>query len=99
MVGGVHWPDQRRTGLGEYWVHGSDSRVDGETGLVWPHGSNLLRKGSGLHHQPQHMSDHGDQLPAVGVAERSINQINSDFDYKREVLEALGEVIINRSWE
>ncbi|KYO27545.1 hypothetical protein Y1Q_0014306 [Alligator mississippiensis] len=35
-------------------------------------------------------SDHGDQLPAVGVAERSINQINSDFDYKREVLEALG---------
>ncbi|XP_019334323.1 ATP-binding cassette sub-family F member 1 isoform X2 [Alligator mississippiensis] len=34
------------------------------------------------------------------VEERSVNQIDGDFeDYKREVLEALGEVIINRPRE
>lgn len=34
------------------------------------------------------------------VEDQSVNQIDGDFeDYKREVLEALGEVIINRPRE
>lgn len=34
------------------------------------------------------------------VEERSVNQIEGDFDdYKREVLESLGEVIVNKPKE
>ncbi|EMP27864.1 ATP-binding cassette sub-family F member 1 [Chelonia mydas] len=90
----VHWAGgEGILGLKGPLVLGGGGRIPGWNGpLVWPKAVIIVS------HDARLITETNCQLWVV--EEQSVEQIDGDFDdYKREVLEALGEVIINRPRE